>query len=164
MLRQQTLQFSQKIINQTAINTNNPFLHIMFFDGCSKGNPGLAGAGAVIYTNNEEVWAGSSFVGKQSTNNEAEYSGLILGLKQALEMNIKTLLVKGDSQLVIHQMTGKYKCNSPNLLPLYQTAKNMEKSFDKIEYTHVLRNLNHRADELSNIAIMDQFVKKLVYK
>ena len=162
MLRQSIIN-SQKIINQPAtniFNTNN-FLHIMFFDGCSKGNPGLAGAGAVIYTNNEEVWSGSSFVGKQSTNNEAEYSGLILGLKKALEMNIKTLLVKGDSQLVIYQMMGKYKCNSPNLLPLYQAAKNMEKSFDKIEYTHVLRNLNNRADELSNIAIMDQFVKKI---
>ena len=167
MLRQQTLQFSQKIINQTAINTNNPFLHIMFFDGCSKGNPGLAGAGAVIYTNNEEVWAGSSFVGKQSTNNEAEYTGLILGLQKASEMNIKNLFVKGDSQLIIHQMTGKYKCNSPNLLPLYQAAKKLEEGFENIEYKHVLRNLNHRADELANNAITDQYVKKLeklVYK
>ena len=79
-------------------------------------------------------------------------------------MNIKNLFVEGDSQLIIYQMTGKYKCNSPNLLPLYQAAKKLEGSFEKIEYKHLLRNLNHRADELANIAIMDHYVKKLVYK
>jgi ribonuclease HI len=64
-------------------------------------------------------------------------------------------------------MTGKYKCNSPNLLPLYQAAKKLEEGFENIEYKHVLRNLNHRADELANNAITDQYVKKLeklVYK
>lgn len=152
MLRQSTLQFSKKIINEYIIKTE-PFLHIMHFDGCSKGNPGLAGAGAVIYTNNEEVWAGSSFVGTNSTNNEAEYAGLILGLKKASELNIKNLFVNGDSQLIIYQMIGKYKCNSPNLFPLYHAAKKLEKDFERIEYKHVLRNLNHRADELANIAI-----------
>jgi ribonuclease HI len=163
MLRQSIIN-SQKIINQSTLkisNTINPFLHTMYFDGCSKGNPGLAGAGAVIYTNHEETWSGSSFVGIHSTNNEAEYAGLILGLQKASEMNIKNLFVKGDSQLIIYQMTGKYKCNSPNLLPLYLSAKKLEEQFEKIEYKHVLRNLNHRADELSNIAIMDHYVKKL---
>jgi ribonuclease HI len=167
MLRQSTLQVSQKILSQTIpkiSNANKPFLHTMYFDGCSKGNPGLAGAGAVIYTNNEETWSGSSFVGTHSTNNEAEYTGLILGLQKALDMNIKTLFVNGDSQLVIYQMIGKYRCNSSNLIPLFQTAKKLEKDFEHVEYKHVLRNLNHRADELSNIAITDYYVKKLVYK
>jgi ribonuclease HI len=140
------------------------FENKMNFDGCSKGNPGLAGAGAVIYTNSEEVWSGSTFIGTNSTNNEAEYAGLILGLEKALDMNIKTLFVNGDSQLVINQMTGKYTCNSPNLIPLFQNAKDLEKCFEKIEYQHLLRNFNHRADELANIAITDYCVKKLVYK
>lgn len=161
------LQLSHKIINNYTpkiSNTNINFLHIIYFDGCSKGNPGLAGAGAVIYTNYEETWCGSSFVGTHSTNNEAEYAGLILGLQKASEMNIKNIFVKGDSQLVINQMTGKYKCQSPNLLPLYQAAKKLEDGFEKIEYKHVLRNLNHRADELANIAITDYTIKKIVYK
>jgi ribonuclease HI len=165
MLRQSVIN-SQKIIYQSTLkiyNTNN-FLNVLYFDGCSKGNPGSAGAGAVIYTNYEEVWSGSSFVGTHSTNNEAEYTGLILGLKKASEMNIKNLFVNGDSQLVINQMTGKYKCNSPNLLPLYQAAKILEEGFENIEYKHVLRNLNHRADELANIAITEHSVEKLVYK
>lgn len=126
---------------------------IMNFDGCSKGNPGLSGAGAVIYCLEDEIWSGSLFVGKKTTNNQAEYSGLIYGLQKAIDMNIKTLLVRGDSQLVINQMTGRYKCNSENIIQYYEKAKELENSFDKIYYVHVLRNNNKRADELSNDAI-----------
>jgi ribonuclease HI len=128
---------------------------VVNFDGCSKGNPGLSGAGAVIYCFDDEIWSGSLFVGKKSTNNQSEYSGLIFGLQKAIDMNIKTLLVKGDSQLVINQMTGRYKCNSENIIELYERAKDLEKNFEKIYYLHVLRNLNKRADELSNEAIKD---------
>jgi ribonuclease HI len=127
----------------------------MNFDGCSKGNPGLSGAGAVIYCLNDEIWSGSLFVGKNATNNQSEYTGLIFGLQQAIDMNIKTLLVKGDSQLVINQMTGRYKCNSENIIELYERAKDLEKNFEKIYYLHVLRNINKRADQLSNEAIKD---------
>lgn len=127
----------------------------MNFDGCSKGNPGLGGAGAVIYYNNEEIWSGSFFVGENATNNHAEYAGLILGLQQAKELQINSLLVKGDSQLVINHMIGIYSCKSPNLIELYLKAKELEKNFDIINYEHVLRNLNKRADELSNIALED---------
>jgi ribonuclease HI len=70
-------------------------------------------------------------------------------------MNIKEIHVQGDSQLVINQMTGKYKCNSPNLLDLYDTARALEKGFVKVHYEHILRNFNKRADELSNIAVKD---------
>ena len=76
----------------------------LFFDGCSKGNPGIAGAGAVIYNElNKEIWSKSSFVGKKETNNVAEYSGLILGLEEVVEMggSIRNLIIKGDSKLVI---------------------------------------------------------------
>lgn len=151
MLRQSIIEF--KPLSKIIIKTIQNFDYTMFFDGCSKGNPGLAGAGAVIYNNNKEYWHGTIFVGEKYTNNEAEYTGLILGLEQAIKMNINSLLVKGDSQLVIRQMTGKYNCNSENLLPFYNKAKKLEKSFVNIEYIHVFRNENKRADELSNIAL-----------
>jgi ribonuclease HI len=134
---------------------------IMNFDGCSKGNPGLSGAGAVIYYNNEEIWSGSFFVGEKATNNQAEYAGLILGLQQAKELQINSLLVKGDSQLVINHMTEIYNCKSQNLIDLYSNAKELEKNFDKIKYEHVSRNLNKRADELSNIAL-ERYLKTCV--
>ena len=127
----------------------------MNFDGCSKGNPGVSGAGAVIYEDNEEIWGDQFFVGEKFTNNHAEYAGLILGLQQAKKMNITNILVEGDSQLVINQMKGIYNCNSPNLLDLYDKAKQIEKYFEKIHYQHVDRKFNKRADQLSNIAVMD---------
>jgi len=127
----------------------------MNFDGGSRGNPGLSGAGAVIYHFDKEVWAASFFVGENATNNHAEYAGLILGLQQARAFNIKHLKVEGDSLLVINQMKGLYKCRSENLIELYDKAKELEKEFEIIEYCHVLRNMNKRADELANIAIDD---------
>ena len=127
-------------------------MHTLFFDGCSKGNPGRAGAGAVLYdVNGAEVFAESVFVGHVATNNEAEYAGLILGLTEALKRGITELHVRGDSQLVIRQMQGKYKVNSPNLVPLHQSATTMASKFAKIDFEHVYRDKNQRADALSNV-------------
>jgi ribonuclease HI len=127
-------------------------MHTMFFDGCSKGNPGRAGAGAVIYdASQNEVFAESVFAGYDTTNNEAEYTGLILGLNAALKQGITELQVRGDSQLVIRQMQCKYKVNSPKLAPLYQCAVALASKFAKIEYEHVYRDNNQRADALSNV-------------
>jgi len=135
------------------------------FDGCSKGNPGLAGAGAVLYLNDdddkndnnsslEEIWATSQFIGTKVTNNEAEYNGLIIGLKRAIEMNIKELNVEGDSLLVIKQMLGEYNVKSENLFKLYNEAKECQKQFKNITFTHIYRNQNKRADQLSNLALV----------
>jgi ribonuclease HI len=107
-------------IKQTPSKIYPEFDFQMNFDGCSRGNPGLSGAGAVIYNDNDEIWSGSFFVGEKSTNNHAEYAGLILGLQQAQHLKIKNILIKGDSQLVINQMEGKYKCSSPNLIQLFE--------------------------------------------
>jgi ribonuclease HI len=127
-------------------------MHAMFFDGCSKGNPGRAGAGAVIYdASGNEVFAESVFAGYSTTNNEAEYTGLILGLNAALKCGIAELQVRGDSQLVIRQMQGKYRVNSPKLVPLHQCATTLASKFAKIDYEHVYRDKNQRADALSNV-------------
>jgi ribonuclease HI len=125
-------------------------LYCMMFDGCSKGNPGPAGAGAVIYANNVEIWSRAIFVGDRETNNLAEYTGMLLGLNEAVRLKIRELVVKGDSEVVIKQMLGKYKVKSENLLDIHEQAKDLEKHFDKIDYIHVYRHLNTRADALSN--------------
>jgi len=126
---------------------------LLKFDGCSKGNTGLSGAGAVIYHDDDEIWSGYKFVSLNATNNYAEYSGLILGLENVIKMNIKSIIVEGDSMLVINQMLGKYTCNSQNLLELYNKAKELENKLDHIDYKHILRNENKVADKLSNIAV-----------
>jgi ribonuclease HI len=99
---------------------------VLYFDGCSKGNPGPSGSGAIIKHQNQELWSGCEYVGN-TTNNVAEYKGLILGLKYLTLYTYKHLKIKGDSMLVINQMTGKYKVKSPHLLVLYNEAKNYVK-------------------------------------
>jgi ribonuclease HI len=125
----------------------------MYFDGCSKGNPGLAGAGAVIYKNDDEIWTQSKFIGKNETNNVAEYNGLIIGLEEAVNQNIKHLQVKGDSELVIKQMNNLYKVKAEKLLPLFNKAKKLQTNFTNIQFQHIYRKDNARADHLSNIAL-----------
>ena len=125
---------------------------ILNFDGASKGNPGLSGAGMVIYENGKEIWSSCKFVGYK-TNNQAEYSALILGLKGALSLGIKTLTVLGDSLLVINQVNNVYKVKSPILHDLYKEAQSLKTEFDYIEFNHVYREYNKRADELSNLAL-----------
>jgi ribonuclease HI len=152
--------FNKSENNQKPIKIHPEFDYKLNFDGCSKGNPGLSGAGAVIYHHNKEIWYSDFFVGEKFTNNHAEYAGLILGLQQAKEMGIKLLKVEGDSELVINQMKGVYKCKSINLIDLYDKAKELERFFEKIHYCHVFRNKNKRADELSNFAI-NKYLKNI---
>jgi probable phosphoglycerate mutase len=128
--------------------------YVMRFDGCSKGNPGPSGAGAVIYKNNVEIWSAYDFVGTRTTNNVAEYHGLLLGLKNAILLGITDIKVQGDSLLVIKQMNGEYKVNISHLTKLYEEAKNYEKQFQSVTYHHIYRTLNTRADELSNQALI----------
>jgi len=135
--------------------------YTLFFDGCSKGNPGKAGAGAVIYrtdfhqTEPIEIWAASEFVGLKQTNNYAEYMGLILGLAEAVQKSLQNLTVKGDSLLVIKQMQGVYQVNAPHLQPLYQQAIALVKIIGRVEFEHVYRNKNKRADELANKTVLN---------
>jgi ribonuclease HI len=145
------LPFVRELTNQ---NINENFTYKLYFDGCSKGNPGPGGAGAVLYKNNEEIWSDCVFVDKNTTNNISEYTGLIIGMTQAFKMGIKSLIVNGDSQLVIKQMKGLYKVKSERLIELHKSAKLLETNFDVIEYNHIFRKDNKRADELCNCGLL----------
>ncbi len=123
------------------------------FDGCSKGNPGKAGIGAVLYCGENELWSSKQYIGNR-TNNEAEYLALIFGLKAAISRSIDELLVCGDSMLVINQMNGSFKVKNQNLLELYNYAKSLCKSFKYIEFKHVYRQFNKRADKLANDSLI----------
>lgn len=136
-----------------AIKRTHHDEYVLFFDGCSKNNPGPAGAGAVLYHNGVEIWSTAVFVGHKETNNVAEYTGMIVGIKRAVEMGIRRLVVKGDSNLVVQQMNGKFRVNADHIKPLHATAKNIIRNFDSIQFVHVYRHLNQRADELSNMGI-----------
>jgi ribonuclease HI len=138
------------------VNTNdnvvNTYEYTLNFDGASRGNPGPAGIGAVIFHNGKEIWASCQYIGTK-TNNQSEYSALILGLKQALTRDIKCLQVYGDSQLVINQINGEYKVKNPGLQDLYKEVQDLQAHFESIVFTHVYREFNKRADQLSNMAL-----------
>ncbi len=132
----------------------------LYFDGASKGNPGKASSGFVIY---KKTLEGKVILFEKSilhptimTNNQAEYLGMIEGMKHLIEIyetNIE-LYIRGDSQLVLYHMTGKYKCKSPNLINLYKEAKDLERKFNKIIYQWVPRKNNAHADQLCNQAFI----------
>jgi ribonuclease HI len=126
----------------------------LMFDGCSKGNPGKAGAGAVIYKNNIEIWNKSLFISDKQTNNYAEYMGLIIGLQEAIKLDIKSLVVKGDSLLIIKQMKGEYNVKSTNIIDLHKNAVLLIKHFKIVDFMHIYRKYNKRADALSNEALL----------
>ena len=125
----------------------------LFSDGAARGNPGPAGAGAVLMDSEGRVVARlGRFLGVQ-TNNYAEYMGLLLGLKHARNLGVKDLEVLADSELLIRQLQGRYQVKSPTLRPLYEEATALLEQIPRVKLTHVPREKNKAADEMSNRAI-----------
>jgi probable phosphoglycerate mutase len=128
-------------------------------DGGARGNPGPAGYGAVIQDDKGTVLAElSEFLGIR-TNNYAEYSGLLACLQYALDHHHPRLRVVSDSELMVKQIQGKYKVNSPDLRPLWQEAKNRIARLEAFEISHALRHKNKDADRLANEA-MDRGMRR----
>jgi len=126
---------------------------ILYTDGASRGNPGLAGAGFLVLDEKGELLdEGYTFLGER-TNNEAEYEALIAGLKLALRLGCLEVKVRADSQLMIRQLTGQYRVKNKRLIPLVLEVKKLAAAFAKVDYQHVPRAENARADNLANQAI-----------
>ena len=126
---------------------------ILFADGASRGNPGPAGAGAVLIGTDGKVIAElTRFLGT-TTNNVAEYNGFILGLEEAKRLGVDDLDVRMDSKLVVEQMRGLWKIKHPNLKPLALKAGALFATFPRRVISHVPREENGIADALSNRAI-----------
>ncbi len=125
----------------------------LYTDGAARGNPGPAGAGAVILSPGGHVVAKiGKFLG-DSTNNVAEYTGLILGLKRARAMGIKELDVFSDSELLVKQLSGDYAVKAEHLKPLHDEAQALLRAFPDVTVAHIPREENAAADEMSNRAI-----------
>lgn len=130
---------------------------LLYFDGASKGNPGISGAACWI-VDGQKSYGEYKFLGTR-TNNEAEYAGLILGLKSLLCYTDKKIVVRGDSKLVIEQMKRKWKIKAANLKPLWEEAQELTKKFKDIKFVHIDRSLNTKADALANIAVQTKTFK-----
>ena len=134
--------------------------YVLYADGGARGNPGPAGAGAVVFDSiGKRVVEVSDYLGV-ATNNVAEYEAVIRGLKALAGIfsdgRIKSakVIVRMDSKLVVEQMKGAYKVKHPNLIPRHLEAKNViAREFGTVLFEHIPRDKNAEADELANRAM-----------
>ena len=123
-----------------------------YVDGGSRGNPGPAGYGVYMTTDAGETIEICGFLGT-TTNNVAEYSGLLEALAVARDEGATEVEIVSDSLLLVNQMLGKFRVKHPNLIPLYEKARRLASSFRRFSIRHTLRAGNKDADRLANLAI-----------
>ncbi len=127
---------------------------VLHTDGASRGNPGPAGAGWVMFENEggEVLAQGGAFLGRK-TNNEAEYEAVIRGLKAARELGADEVLLRSDSELLIKQLNGEYQVRNERIAVLHGQAREAMRAFRRVEARHVRREGNSAADAMANEAI-----------
>lgn len=127
----------------------------LFADGGSRGNPGPSASGFVLLDmNDHEIYKNGLYLGV-TTNNQAEYQALKLGLEEAKKRGAREVHVFLDSLLVINQMKGIFKIKNRDLWPIHQSIVELIKDFKKVNFTHVPRELNKLADRMVNDILND---------
>ncbi len=130
-------------------NTSQDTLTI-YSDGGSRGNPGPSAAGYVVLNYKQEVIAeGGEYLGI-TTNNQAEYQGVRVGLEKAIELGYKRVDFKIDSMLVVNQLKGIYRIKNRELWPIHERIRQLLTKFDKVTFSHVQREFNQLADGMVN--------------
>lgn len=126
---------------------------LLYTDGGSRGNPGNAAAGCLLFDSNHKLLNFDAKYLGILTNNQAEYQALMLGLKLATKSGINNLAVHLDSELVVKQLNGEYKIKDEKIQNLKPQIDKLVKNFSKISFTHVLRVNNSYADKLVNLIL-----------
>ena len=127
----------------------------IYSDGGARGNPGPAAIGVLICDEKDNMLQEHHETIGETTNNVAEYTAVIVGLEMAKSLGAREVDYYVDSELVAHQLSGKYRVKTPHILTLYQQVKEREKKFSKIRFTQVPRThekLRH-VDKLVNRAL-----------
>lgn len=121
----------------------------IYTDGGSRGNPGAAAIGAVIYNGQTKLGEHGKYIGT-ATNNEAEYQAVILAMQKAKMLKAKTINFFLDSELVVKHLNHQYKIKDEKIIPLFIKIWNTMLDFDKVTFTHIPREKNKEADKLVN--------------
>lgn len=125
----------------------------LYIDGASRGNPGPAGVGVIIYDEKKKlVDELCEYIGK-TTNNVAEYRALLIALERARSLGAETLIIYSDCELLIRQMAGEYRVKDKTLRNFYQRARGNLKNFRRVDIRYIARERNKRADRLANKGI-----------
>jgi ribonuclease HI len=126
---------------------------VAYTDGASRGNPGPSSFGVVLFdADGRQVHSVSQALGR-ATNNQAEYRGAIAALEAALGLGAREVELRMDSELVVRQLSGRYKVRNPGLIPLHNRIRYLRKLFDRVSIVHVPRAQNREADRLANEAL-----------
>lgn len=132
---------------------------IIHSDGAARGNPGPAGAGAVVEDTHGRVVAEvCKYLSDDMTNNQAEYHAMILATKEALEKGATRIKIYADSELVVKQINGEYKVKNGGIKPLFEEMKTLLKKVGSYTVEYIPREKNKRADKLANLAIDGQML------
>jgi ribonuclease HI len=144
-----------RLSGKLAAGPGSPGLSVdIYCDGASRGNPGPAAAGAVLYERGTaKVLARISKALGRATNNEAEYVALLLALQEAQRLGAEGVAVHADSELVIKQLQGVYKVKHPVMRERHQEAMRLLAHFKAWSAVHVPRECNVEADRLANLAL-----------
>ena len=135
-------------------SSQQPQIYKMYFDGGAQPNPGKSASSAILYDDiDNTIQFKIARYTKHSTNNQAEYNGVIIGLKKCIELGIKNISIFGDSLLVVNQLSNKWKIYNIVLKDLHNTIHELLLEFDNVWISHIPRKLNSAADELCNLAI-----------
>ena len=133
--------------------TEPPVRVIVNTDGAARGNPGPAGAGAIVVAPTGEVLAEVAEGLGETTNKVAEYTAAIRGLEAAEAIGAREVVLRSDSLLLVQQLTGRYRVKTAHLQPLHQQVRTLASHFDRVIYEHVPRERNAEADRLANLGV-----------
>ncbi len=128
----------------------------IYTDGCSKGNPGPAGLGFIVYQDDgfHPTFMFEDAIGTV-TNNQAEYKALIAALDYAASLQAADVEIRSDSELIVNQMNGTFRVKNAQLKPLYLEAKKLSGLFDNFNIRYIPREQNRGADALANKALAE---------
>lgn len=125
----------------------------LYVDGAASGNPGPAGAAALVKDAEGDTLLEKARAFGPATNNVAEYQGLLLGLELAAQLKPNILTIRSDSELLVRQVAGRYKVRAPHLKPLLREVKRLLVPFETVEIEHIPRTRNTEADKLARMAL-----------
>lgn len=140
---------------QAADTAAHPDKVKLFGDGGSRGNPGPSASGFVVLDMEDNVLVDKGIYLGVTTNNQAEYTSLKLGLEECVKMGVREVQVYMDSLLVVNQMKGIFKVKNRDLWPIHDAIKKLAEEFDHVSFSHVPREFNKLADAAVNRALDD---------
>lgn len=145
---------------RSTANRQAAYAATVIVDGCSRGNPGPAGAGYhIVAADGRVLKQGGEFLGF-ATSRVAEYYAFKEGCQQAAELGLKSVRFISDNLMLVNQLNGIYKIKNPDLLPIYEDIQEILPKFESYSVVHLPRSQTLEADHQANLAVDRHFGKK----